>query len=178
MYCFDKPLIGVDYLPLRRAFLEAEFPENTATQDRWLKITRITPLMVNRHGDDIVQAHLSDEPYRRAIGSLDRGLSLWQESKANLLMVAPSTTDKPWLHLSSLPEDSPVRQAARDPGHGLAGLRRRRRQQGRCRPGRRASHHQRLRLPDHAPLSRNHLQQGQRLRMGLLGLRPRPCLAP
>lgn len=116
VYYFDKPLIGVDYLPLRRAFLEAEFRDDTAIQDRWLKITRITPLMVNRHGDAIVQAHLSEEPYRRAISSLDRALSLWQESKANLLMVAPSTKEKPWLHLSSLPEDSPVRKAALDLG--------------------------------------------------------------
>lgn len=112
VYYFDKPLIGVDYLPLRRAFLEAQFPGDGSMQDRWLKLGRITPLMINEHGDAVVQAHLAEESYRRALGAMDRALSLWQESKANLLMVAPESKDRPWVHLSSLAPDHPARKAA------------------------------------------------------------------
>ncbi|MCC6677045.1 MAG: cytochrome c biogenesis protein CcsA [Phycisphaerales bacterium] len=115
-YYIERPLIGIDFLPLRRAFLEAAFPGDDAMQDRWLKLTRITPVMVMRHGDAIIEKHLSDEPYRRAISSLDRGLSLWQESKSNLEMIAPAAKDKPWAHLSTLPDDHPARRAALDLG--------------------------------------------------------------
>jgi len=69
-----------------------------------------------RHGDAIVEKHLSEEPYRRAIGSLDRAISLWRESRANLEMIAPSAKDQPWQHLSTLPPDHPARRAALDLG--------------------------------------------------------------
>ncbi|MFN7613749.1 MAG: hypothetical protein ACK5P8_01005, partial [Phycisphaerae bacterium] len=42
-YYFDKPLIGVNYLPLRRELVELQFPDrdneaNKEVQERWMKL--------------------------------------------------------------------------------------------------------------------------------------------
>ncbi|MBX3380976.1 MAG: cytochrome c biogenesis protein CcsA [Phycisphaeraceae bacterium] len=111
-YYYDRPLLAVDYLPLRRVFLEAAFPKDDAVVERWLKLQRISPRMVNDYGKQIAEEYFGEAPYRDALSRLDQQLEMWRLSKANMMLVAPESAEKPWLHLSQLPPSSPVRAAA------------------------------------------------------------------
>ncbi|XVJ59193.1 MAG: cytochrome c biogenesis protein CcsA [Tepidisphaera sp.] len=115
-YYVTKPLLGVDYLPLRRAFMEAEYPDDQARQDRELKRIQLAPSVYVTHVDKIYDAHMMEQPYRAAFDKLQSALSLWERSPANLLMVAPAVAEDPWQHLSSLPANHPARVAATDLG--------------------------------------------------------------
>ena len=115
-YYLDKPLLYVNYLPLRREFFEASFPASDAVVDRWMKLQRVTPLMVDRHASKILDLHAAEPLYRAAFDDLDRGISLWQNSAANMLLVAPATSAAPWAHISSLPDAAPARRAALELG--------------------------------------------------------------
>jgi cytochrome c-type biogenesis protein CcsB len=111
-YYLDKPLVHVEYLPLRRAFMEAAYPEDKATRERWLKLTRLAPADIAQHGAAIQARYEFEAPYRAAIQDVARALDLYQWSSANLRMVAPARAEDKYIHLSSLPENSPVRQTA------------------------------------------------------------------
>ncbi len=115
-YYLDKPLVGVDYLPLRRAFLEAQFPDDADTQERWMRVTRVTPMMIEKHAQDIAAKHMSEESYSRAMSRVYDGVQLYMEGKSNWEVVAPPNRTDPWQHLSRLPEDAPVRKAAAELG--------------------------------------------------------------
>lgn len=111
-YYLDKPLIHVNYLPLRREFVEAAFPGDKELQDRWLRVGRVTPIMVERYGPPIHQAHISEEPYREGLGRVEAGLNLFIDSKSNLELVSPERRDLPWRLVPTLPENHEARRAA------------------------------------------------------------------
>ncbi|MGH7244304.1 MAG: cytochrome c biogenesis protein CcsA [Phycisphaerales bacterium] len=111
-YYYDRPLLAVDYRPLRRVFLETAFPKDKEVTERWLKLQRISPRMVNDSGKKIAEEYFGEAPYREALSKLDQQLEVWRLSKANMMLVAPETAEKSWLHLSQLPETNPVRAAA------------------------------------------------------------------
>ncbi len=111
-YYINKPLIGVEYLPLRTQLLAAEFPEDAQTQQRWLKVARVTPMMIDHHLRGIADKFANKEPYIRAAGKVDQAVRLFMEQKANFVMVAPATSDQAWLHLSQLDADNPAKRAA------------------------------------------------------------------
>lgn len=115
-YYYDKPLLAVDYLPLRRVFLERAYPKDPAVAERWLKLQRISPQMVNDEGKKIAEEFFGEPAYREALTRLDQQLEMWRLSRANLALIAPDSSDKPWMHLAQLPEDSPARRAAADLG--------------------------------------------------------------
>jgi len=115
-YYYDRPLLAVDYLPLRRVFLETAFPKDDAVAERWLKLQRISPRMVNDYGKKIAEEYFVEAPYRDALSKLDQQLEVWRLSKANMVLIAPDGADKSWLHISQLPENSPVRAAAANLG--------------------------------------------------------------
>jgi cytochrome c-type biogenesis protein CcsB len=115
-YYVTKPLLAVDYLPLRRAFFEAEYPNDPARQERELRRTQIAPSVYVSHVEAIYNAHMMEQPYRAAFDKLQSALMLWEKSAANLLMVAPAADDDPWQHLSTLAEDHPARRAALELG--------------------------------------------------------------
>jgi len=112
-YYLDKPLLAVGYLPLRRAFVEAAFlgAENEEQRERWMKLTRITPLMVDRYAAKIAGEHMSEEPYRKALSDLDRAIEVWRQGKANMVLVAPGEPTLPWKHVSMLAAEHPARAA-------------------------------------------------------------------
>lgn len=115
-YYFDKPLIGVNYLPLRRELVELQFPTrdneaNKEVQERWMKLGRVTPLMLEEFGPRVAQSHQSEQPYMEGLGRAQYGMQLFIEAKANMEMVAPASRDKPWSHVSTLADDHPVRLA-------------------------------------------------------------------
>lgn len=111
-YYADKPLIHVGYLPLRRTLIERAFPDDAAQQERWMRLQRVTPLMVERFAGAVMNEHGFEPPYRDAMNRVDGAIALWGESAANMMLIAPASRDLPWAHLSSLPEDHPARKAA------------------------------------------------------------------
>ncbi len=111
-YYFDKPLFGVDYLPLRREFIEHEYPQDERAQDLALRQLRITPTMFARHVQKLDELHMGEPSYQQAMAKLHTAVSLWQDSPQNMLLVAPPQRDDPWKHIASLPMDHPARQAA------------------------------------------------------------------
>jgi cytochrome c-type biogenesis protein CcsB len=115
-YYVDKPLLHVNYLPLRREFLEMAFPGDEAQQRRWKRLTRITPAMAVQFAPAIEDRHIFEQPYRDGLGYVSRALSLWESSNANMLLIAPESADDTWHHLSEWPTDHPVRVAAAELG--------------------------------------------------------------
>jgi cytochrome c-type biogenesis protein CcsB len=115
-YYLDKPFIHVEFLPLRERYLELAFPKNEEAQERWKKLTRITPVMAVRHTQAIedMLAKGSGNPtqYRTAINKVLNAVSLYDQGEANLLLIAPERPDLPYSHLGSLPADHPARLAA------------------------------------------------------------------
>ena len=116
-YYLEKPLVGIEYLPLRESILEAAFPgdANADLRERWKKVGRVTPLMVDRSMSAIVQQHsgMADaEPYLRAAGRVDDALRMFMDCRANFMVVAPPAKEASWVHLSSLAADHPARVAA------------------------------------------------------------------
>lgn len=111
-YYSDKALIAVGYLPLRRGFLEGQFPRDTDTQERWMRVGRVTPQMYLQQFQAIEQAHMSDAPMREAMDRVHNAMELWRRCGANMLLVAPASRQEPWGHLASLAPDSPARKAA------------------------------------------------------------------
>jgi cytochrome c-type biogenesis protein CcsB len=101
--------------------LEAAFPVrdsagNANVQERWMRLQRVTPTMVERYVPDIADAHGTESGYREALGRLQDQLGIWSQTGANFLLVAPTRADQPWQHISSLAPDHPARKAALDLG--------------------------------------------------------------
>jgi cytochrome c-type biogenesis protein CcsB len=115
-YYIDKALFGITYLPLRRAILEQEFGTDDATIERWMRVGRITPMMLEKHGNTVAREHMDQDPFRNALGRLDQASQLFIEGRLNYVLIAPERTDLPWQHLSTLPESAPARKAAADLG--------------------------------------------------------------
>lgn len=115
-YYADKPLIHVNYLPLRRALLESVFPGDVGSQERWMMAQRVAPVMIQEHAGGVMSEHGFEPPYREGMDRVDRALMLWSDSPSNLLLVAPESADMAWGHLSTLPGDHAARRAAAELG--------------------------------------------------------------
>lgn len=128
-YYFDKPLIGVNYLPLRVDILEREFAGSETDKadnagkatsaeliTRWKKIGRLTPRMIEKHIRPVYDAHMDELPWIDAINKTDHAMRLFIDARQNMLLVSPDGFEKPWLHLSQKPEDSKARVAAKELG--------------------------------------------------------------
>lgn len=110
-YYADRPLIGVEYLPLRRAFIEST-AQNPAQRDRALRLGRLSPMTIAALGDRLEEKYAFELPYRKAFDRIHLAMRLVDGSWANLMMVAPPSSEQPYGHLSSLPAGSPARRAA------------------------------------------------------------------
>jgi len=121
MHYADRPLIHIGYLPLRREFVERSLPipagatpsEAESIESAWdraLRLTRISPIMVNDHIEEIVREFELSDPHRQAIRKLNRSIRLWNEASANLLVIAPDSPSDSWHHLA---EDYPPASQAR-----------------------------------------------------------------
>ncbi len=111
-YYVDKPIIGIDYLPLRQELLQAAMPKDEEGQKKALKSGCITPLVLEQFGGQVAQENTGKEPFARALDKTDQAVHLFVESSANFEMVAPAATDQPWQHISLLPDDAPAKRAA------------------------------------------------------------------
>lgn len=112
----DRPLIHAEFVPLRRALVEAASPGDRARQDRWFGLSRLSPRIVAVFLPELREKHAFETPYLRAFGEVGMAMQLYDSGHMNLEMVAPATLDEPYRHLSTLPEDAPARRAALDLG--------------------------------------------------------------
>lgn len=112
VHYLDRPLLGINYLPLRRAMLERAFPDDYEKQAAWLKTGMISPRMADSFTSEVFAAHDESEPFRKAVGRLDRSFGVFRNGLANLLVVAPDEKDDEWIHLGALPDSAPSRIAA------------------------------------------------------------------
>ena len=112
----DRPLIGVDYLPLRQYYLNEAFPGDEQRQDLWLRMTRVSPIMVETLSQRIFERYGDREPVREAIGKADNALRVAASAGVSFEVVAPERSDEPWLHIEDLAEGHPARRAALDLG--------------------------------------------------------------
>ncbi|MFA6046631.1 MAG: cytochrome c biogenesis protein CcsA, partial [Phycisphaerales bacterium] len=126
-YYLDKPVIGVAYVPLREEMLDKIFPgtkegdplrdkdgkeTKRGERERWIRLSRMTPLMVEQTLPEFANAHPEQDSWRRGVQQVDQGVGLFIECKANYLAVAPEKSTDPWMHISTLPESSEARKAA------------------------------------------------------------------
>lgn len=107
----ERPTIGVNYLPLRQQILQRAI-EDPNLRDAWLRTGMVSPRMVDRYLNEVMDSHAGEEQYRRAAGHVDRGFMVFVDSWSNLNLIAPESSDRPWIHLSQLPENAPARVAA------------------------------------------------------------------
>ncbi|MFI4898051.1 MAG: cytochrome c biogenesis protein CcsA [Phycisphaerales bacterium JB059] len=115
-YYTDKPLIHVEYLPLRRALLEMAYPGDEYAQQIWNKRTRLSPDVIEAYASRVFNEHADEIPFRRAVNQLDSQHKLFLFGATNLLVVAPESKDKAWLPLTSLEAGHPAREAALELG--------------------------------------------------------------
>lgn len=115
-YYADKPLLHVEFLPLREAVLERAFPADTNARERWKRLTRISPIMAGRALPEL-QAELGLQPgYQESFANLQRASMLIQRGGANLLLLPPESRADVWHHLAEAPESSGIPAAAQDLG--------------------------------------------------------------
>lgn len=117
IYYLDKPLVGINYLPLRNAILDfhEQDPANEGiafNREGWLKTGMVSPRMANRYATPAFDKYSESEPFRSAVGKLDQATRLFTNSIGNLELIAPANQQDPWLHLGTLPGDAPARVAA------------------------------------------------------------------
>ncbi|MEL7474118.1 MAG: cytochrome c biogenesis protein CcsA, partial [Planctomycetota bacterium] len=121
-YYAARPLIHINYLPLRQEIIEAEFGDSEEVVRRYLKLGRVAPIMYVAHGGPIAERHAFDEPYRAAFARADRAIDLWSAAPGNLRLIAPASSDDMWRHVSEWPTEAPIRVAFADLGRAWRAL--------------------------------------------------------
>jgi cytochrome c-type biogenesis protein CcsB len=104
-YYADKPLIYVEYLPLREAFIERAYADE-ASREWWKKQGRLTPEVIRAQFRAI--ASEGHEAFARGLNSVGQAMTLYLQGYANLEMVAPESRERPWRHVATLDPSSPA----------------------------------------------------------------------
>lgn len=109
-YYLDKPLIHVDFLPLREAILDMVFtgPDASAEIERWKKVGRLSPLMYVAHEEAIRMEIAADSLYSEHVTSLQREINRFAGTFAQLHIVAPADPEGDWVHASRDPQVAPL----------------------------------------------------------------------
>lgn len=113
-----EPLVHIEYLPLREAYLERAFPNDADARLRWKKLTRISPAMIEAFSTDLFNAYADSAPYREGIQKAERANALFLRGVNNLLLIAPDSKGDTWHHLAEAPSfgGASITQAARAMG--------------------------------------------------------------
>lgn len=114
-YYVDRPLVHVEFLPLREAFLERMYSD-PAEREWWKRTGRLKPIKLAEHLSAVESEHSFDPAYRRALDEVRTALMVYQNSWRNLMLVAPDSDDQPWRHISALPPDSSAAKAVKELG--------------------------------------------------------------
>jgi cytochrome c-type biogenesis protein CcsB len=119
-YSFDKPIIGINYLPLREALLELAYPGNSpeaqATREQWKRIGRVPPQMISDFAAGLYNSGTTDQQINKGLNDINEAVGLYVRSAGALLMVPSDAKDKPWSPIEGLPAGHPVRTAALELG--------------------------------------------------------------
>jgi len=97
-YYMQKPLIAVEFLPLREAFLDTSY--KGSEREWWLKLGRLTPSIVSMHGAEISRKHQFEDGNRKGLSQVANSMGLYRQSWQNLLVLAPATREARWENLS------------------------------------------------------------------------------
>jgi len=95
-----EPVIHIEYLPLREAYLEMAFPDDADARLRWKKLTRVSPAMVEAFSTDLFNRYADSPPFREGIQKAERANSLFKFGVSNLLMIAPESSTDTWHNLA------------------------------------------------------------------------------
>lgn len=114
-YYVDRPLIHVEFLPLREEFLSRMY-SNAEEREWWKRAGRLKPLRLSEHLNAVEERVGFQSGYREGLDDIRSALMLYRDADRSLMMVAASTADEPWRHLSTLPPDSTVTKAAKELG--------------------------------------------------------------
>jgi cytochrome c-type biogenesis protein CcsB len=118
-YYLNRPLIHVEFLPLREAFLDRMY-ERDDEREWWKRVGRLKPLKLAEHLDAAESKYGFEEAYRRDLYKVRRAMELYagKETSAwrTLQMVASSEPSKPWVHLSDASLPSEVKSAIAELG--------------------------------------------------------------
>jgi cytochrome c-type biogenesis protein CcsB len=94
-----EPVVHIEYLPLREAYLAMAFPDDTDAQQRWKKLTRISPAMIEAFSTDLFNRYADSAPYREGIQKAERANDLFVYGVNNLQVIAPDDKTDSWHHL-------------------------------------------------------------------------------
>lgn len=116
-YYVDRPVIGVNYLPLRDAFLDKLFKHESPEWEAWRRVGRLSPRQIATNIREVASAPASmNDPMQKALGQAHEAVQLFSGMEQNLLLVPAKHVDEPWSHLGSLPADSAAARALRELG--------------------------------------------------------------
>jgi len=105
------PLVHVEYLPLRRAFVN-QMTEEATERERWMKTTRLPPGAVAALLRPVAERFGTEAEMARGLGRAREALLMIQHAEAALRLVAPDSPSGEWATLSALPPEHPARDAA------------------------------------------------------------------
>lgn len=114
-YYVDRPLIHVEYLPLREEFLSRMYT-NKEEIEWWKRVGRLKPLKIVEHLNEVEEKYGFEPAMRQGLNKVRGELLTYQDSWRDLLMVAAESKDKTWAHLSTLPADSVSGKAMKELG--------------------------------------------------------------
>ncbi|MBA4028781.1 MAG: hypothetical protein C0475_06565 [Planctomyces sp.] len=102
-YYADRPLIGINYLPLRQRVLEVALADRPEQIERWKRTGRVSPRMIQSHLGGILERYPSDGSTGAAVEQVQTAMSLYLNGWGNLMMVPPAEPDGRWEPLAALP---------------------------------------------------------------------------
>ncbi len=114
-YYVNRPLIHVEFLPLRETFLERMY-QSPEEREWWKRVGRLKPLKLAEHLTDVETKHGFEPAMRQGLDRVRSSLMTYQEAWQDLKMVASDAPDKPWSHLSTLDPASPAGKAMSELG--------------------------------------------------------------
>jgi cytochrome c-type biogenesis protein CcsB len=137
VYYQHRPLIGVDYLPLRNEFLtraarlgmqsqaaaEGRSPSDISLDDLRSRVEmykrsgRVAPAMIDAlaegiYADRVSAAGVAADPWRRGLDGADLANRLYLFSAGNLQVIAPASKTDSWHRLTEFAPSHPAREAA------------------------------------------------------------------
>jgi cytochrome c-type biogenesis protein CcsB len=121
-YYMDRPLIHVDYLPLRERILEIVYPQDAPLRERYKKLTRLTPEDVSLGGQRILASGEIEGQMSMGLQRVSARLGMWGSSMRNLMLIAPEDAHAKYHHLSELDPSHPARVAALELGRAWRAL--------------------------------------------------------
>ncbi|MFN7020325.1 MAG: cytochrome c biogenesis protein [Phycisphaerales bacterium] len=109
----DRPLIGVDFLPLREAMLERLFTDKDEIE-WWKRDGRVKPADLERVWDGVVGEYGLQPGFGRALEKVAFQKQVADGVWRSLLLVAPESEEGRWAHIDTLTPGSPARTAMVD----------------------------------------------------------------